>query len=105
MAYPEDLTDEQREILGREMQPNKIDTWVQTCFDRYEEETEGSGAAAVETKIEIIAASRSTHPYDEIRRRTYPSIGDQLDDLYRKGAFSDTMAATLKAVKDANPKG
>ena len=102
MAY--ELTDEQREILGREMQPNEIDTWVQACFDRYEEKTEGSGAAAVETKIAIIAASRSAHPYDEIRRRTYPNIGDQLDDLYHKGAFSDEMAAKLKAVKDANPK-
>ena len=102
MAY--ELTDEQREILGREMQPSEIDAWVQTCFDRYEEKTEGSGAPAVETKIAIIAASRSAHPYDEIRRRTYPNIGDQLDDLYHKGAFSDEMAAKLKAVKDANPK-
>jgi hypothetical protein len=102
MAY--ELTDEQREILGREMQPSKIDAWVQTCFDRHEEETEGSGAAAVEVKIAIITASQSPHPYDEIRRRTYPDIGDQLDDLYHKGAFSDEMAAKLQAVKDANPK-
>ena len=29
----------------------------------------------------------------------------KLDDLYHKGAFSDDMAAKLKAVKDANPKG
>lgn len=102
MAY--ELTDEQREILGREMQPSEIDAWVQTCFDRYEEKTEGSGAAAVETKIAIIAASRSAHPYDEIRRRTYPNVGDQLDDLFRAGAFSDEMTAKLQAVKDANPK-
>jgi len=98
MTYPKDLTDEQREILGREMTPDKIDDWVSGVM-------EYGDASSVEAKIAIIAASRSTHPYDEIRRRTYPSIGDQLDDLYRKGAFSDTMAATLKAVKDANPKG
>jgi len=103
--YPKDLTDEQIEILGREMRPENIDAWVKNCFDNYEKENEGSGAEAVETKIAIIAASQSPHPYDELRRRTYPTIGDQLDDLYRKGAFSDTMAATLKAVKDANPKG
>ena len=100
MAYPEDLTDEQREILGREMTPDTIDNWV----NYYEGKSEGTGAEAVETKIAIIAASQSPHPYDEIRRRTYPDIGDQLDDLYHKGAFSDDMAAKLKAVKDANPK-
>lgn len=43
--------------------------------------------------------------YREKRAREYPEIGDQLDDLYRKGAFSDAMAAQLKAVKDKHPKG
>ena len=43
--------------------------------------------------------------YAEKRRQAYPDMGDQLDDLYHKGAFSDEMAAKLKAVKDANPKG
>ena len=43
--------------------------------------------------------------YADNRRNAYPAIGDQLDDLYRKGAFSDDMAAAIKAVKDANPKG
>ena len=43
--------------------------------------------------------------YAEKRKAAYPEIGDQLDDLYHKGAFSDEMAAKLKAVKDANPKG
>ena len=39
------------------------------------------------------------------RRISYPSIGDQLDDLYHKGAFSAEMAAKIKKVKDDNPKG
>ena len=43
--------------------------------------------------------------YVEKRKRAYPDIGDQLDDLYKKGAFSDDMAAKLKKVKDDNPKG
>tara|TARA_R100001463_G_C3416639_1_gene209764 strand:- start:52 stop:402 length:351 start_codon:yes stop_codon:yes gene_type:complete len=38
------------------------------------------------------------------RRTEYPDIGDQLDDLYKAGAFSSTMTATLKAVKDKYPK-
>ena len=42
--------------------------------------------------------------YQDKRRKEYPSIGDQLDDLYAKGAFSDDMAAKIKAVKDKYPK-
>ena len=34
-----------------------------------------------------------------------PPIGDQLDDLFRHGAFSPEMAAQLQAVKTAHPKG
>ena len=43
--------------------------------------------------------------YQKKREREYPAIGDQLYDLYAKGAFSDEMAAKIKAVKDKYPKG
>jgi hypothetical protein len=42
--------------------------------------------------------------WDQKRQEEYPDIGDQLDDLYHKGAFSDEMAVKIKAVKDAHPK-
>ena len=42
--------------------------------------------------------------YRNERKNEYPNIGDQLDDLYKKGAFSTEMAAKIKAVKDAHPK-
>jgi len=42
--------------------------------------------------------------YSMKRQLAYPSIGDQLDDLYKKGAFSADMTAKLKKVKDDNPK-
>ena len=42
--------------------------------------------------------------YQLKRLKEYPDIGDQLDDLYAKGAFSDEMAAKIKAVKDKYPK-
>ena len=45
----------------------------------------------------------SQYAYD--RQTAYPDIGDQLDDLYKEGAFSASMAAKLKKVKDDNPKG
>ena len=42
--------------------------------------------------------------YQLKRLKEYPDIGDQLDDLYAKGAFSDEMSAKIKAVKDKYPK-
>ena len=95
MAYS--LIDAQREILGREIQPGEIDNWVAGVVDR-------GDATAVEAKIAIIAASQSPHPYHEMRRRTYPSIGDQLDALFHAGFFPEGMTAALQAVKDAHPK-
>jgi len=38
------------------------------------------------------------------RKSKYPPIGDQLDDLFKAGAFSTEMTATLQAVKDKYPK-
>jgi len=43
--------------------------------------------------------------YRGSRKKMYPDIGDQLDDLYKKGAFSTEMTAKIKAVKDKYPKG
>ena len=40
----------------------------------------------------------------ENRKEAYPDIGDQLDDLFKAGAFSTEMTATLQAVKDKYPK-
>ena len=43
--------------------------------------------------------------YARARKPLYPDIGDQLDDLYKEGAFSASMTAKLKKVKYDNPKG
>ena len=37
-----------------------------------------------------------------VGKRVYPEIADQLDDLYHNGI--DGWKATIKAIKDANPK-
>ena len=49
-------------------------------------------------------AEYDAQEYARNRKPEYPDIGDQLDDLYHKGAFSDEMAVKIKAVKDAHPK-
>tara|TARA_R100001198_G_C5145675_1_gene157425 strand:- start:10 stop:303 length:294 start_codon:yes stop_codon:yes gene_type:complete len=41
--------------------------------------------------------------YQRDRKKEYPSIEDQLDDLYHNGI--DGWKATIKAVKDKYPKG
>lgn len=46
----------------------------------------------------------SVPPYYESREAVYPGIGEQLDDLFRQGAFSVTMTETLQAIKDKFPK-
>ncbi len=40
--------------------------------------------------------------YEEKRKAEYPSIVDQLDDIYHNGV--DAWKATIKAVKDKYPK-
>ena len=61
-----------------------------------------------ETKIseeeKKLKAEWDAQEYARTRKPLYPDIGDQLDDLYKKGAFSDEMAAKIKKVKDDNPK-
>ena len=55
-------------------------------------------------KFEDMQASLAPTLYIEKRKGAYLSMGDQLDDLYKKGAFSTEMATKLKKVKDDNPK-
>jgi len=42
--------------------------------------------------------------YRRLRVNEYPSIGDQLDDLFHLGFFSEEMTAKIQAIKDKYPK-
>ncbi len=42
--------------------------------------------------------------YAELRARAYPSIGDQLDALWKGGAEAEAMRAKVQAVKIKYPK-
>ncbi len=55
--------------------------------------------------LELVESEYNSQIYREKRSNDYPSIGDQLDDLFHSGAFSSEMAAKLQAVKDKYPKG
>lgn len=43
--------------------------------------------------------------YQRQRAPEYPSITDQLDALFKAGAFPEEMAAQIQAIKDKYPKG
>ena len=59
---------------------------------------------ALNAEIDRLETEYNAQAYARTRKPLYPDIGDQLDDLYKKGAFSDEMAAKIKKVKDDNPK-
>lgn len=50
-------------------------------------------------------AAEAKTQYQRNRAAEYPSIGDQLDALFKAGAFPADMAAAIQAVKDKYPKG
>lgn len=43
--------------------------------------------------------------YRQKRLTEYPSIGDQLDALFKAGVFPAEMSAKIQAVKEKYPKG
>ena len=72
----------------------------QYLVDEYNAESARQAAAAEQ----LIADRLAARTYADRRKEDYPEIGDQLDDLFHAGAFSDEMTATIQAVKDRYPK-
>ena len=61
--------------------------------------------AEIDAELKRMQDEYDSQAYARARQPLYPEIGDQLDDLYKQGAFSADMAAKIKKVKDDNPKG
>jgi hypothetical protein len=47
--------------------------------------------------------SNNEPTFSILRTSEYPSIGDQLDDLFKQGVFSAEMTAKIQAIKDKYP--
>jgi hypothetical protein len=60
--------------------------------------------AQLDSYEDIVNAEETLNSIHIDRRSEYPDIGDQLDDLFKAGAFSTEMTATIQAVKDKYPK-
>ena len=59
--------------------------------------------ADIEAMIVVMKADYDAKEYQRKREKEYPSIPDQLDDLYHNGI--DGWKATIKVTKDKYPKG
>ena len=57
----------------------------------------------IESKLVELQAEYDANKYQRNRKKEYPSIVDQLDDIYHNGI--DGWKETIKAVKDKYPKG
>ena len=58
--------------------------------------------ADIEVKMAELQTAYDAKQYQRDRAVEYPSIKDQLDDIYHNGI--DGWKATIKVTKDANPK-
>ena len=86
-----------RSLFGRDSYDKCTGDGVVTWKDGHtttEEET-----AQINAEYERLVAIDN---YQEPRRKEYPSIADQLDDIYHNGI--DGWKATIKVTKDKFPK-
>lgn len=65
---------------------------------------EGEETNMVGFGTHAIPLNQGVMKYDQKRREEYPDIREQLDDLFKAGAFSTAMTARIQAVKDRYPK-
>lgn len=60
--------------------------------------------AEINAEVIRLQAEYDAKAYQRNRQPEYPAIGDQLDDLFKAGAFSTEMTAKIQAIKDKYPK-
>jgi len=59
--------------------------------------------ADIEVKVAELKTAYDNAEYQRDRAKEYPSMADQLDDIYHNGI--DAWKATIKTTKDKYPKG
>ena len=89
------------EIEYKDGTPNKIISDISSYGFEKKFSDEEKVIADAEAKAEADTIAAWT--YEEKRQNEYPTIPDQLDDIYHNGI--DGWKSTIKAVKDKYPKG
>jgi hypothetical protein len=77
--------------------PNVVIIRGDVAYDKDEQEV-----AYDNNVVEALVASEA---YKDLRVTEYPSIGDQLDALWKGGDAAAEMLARVQAVKEKYPKG
>ena len=90
----------------KKINPNAVVTIkgddINTCEIEWHNGTTPIPKADIEAKMVEVQADYDTNKYQRDRAAEYPSIADQLDDLYHNGI--DGWKETIKAIKDKHPK-
>ena len=76
---------------------------INTCEIEWLNGTTPISKADIEAKMAELQTEYDNNKYQRDRAAEYPSIKDQLDDIYHNGI--DGWKATIKATKDKYPKG
>jgi hypothetical protein len=76
---------------------------VDSCTIEWLDGTSEISKSDIKTKVEELQKQYDNNKYQRDRAAEYPSIVDQLDDIYHNGV--DGWKTTIKAVKDKYPKG
>ncbi len=75
---------------------------VDTCTIQWNNGTSEISKADIKTKMAELQTAYDNNKYQRDRAEDYPSMADQLDDIYHNGV--DEWKKTIKAVKDKYPK-
>ena len=75
---------------------------INTCEIEWHNETTPISKADIEAKIAELQTAYDNAEYQRKRAKEYPSMADQLDDIYHNGI--DGWKATIKTTKDKYPK-
>jgi hypothetical protein len=75
---------------------------INTCEITWHNGTTPISKADIEAKMVEVQADYDAKQYQRDRAKEYPSMADQLDDIYHNGI--DAWKATIKTIKDKYPK-
>jgi len=77
-------------------------TDIDNCVIKWIDGTSEISKTDIKNKITELQTAYDNNKYQRDRAAEYPSIKDQLDDIYHNGV--DGWKTTIKAVKDKYPK-
>jgi len=85
------------------LKPNAKWSLVDDKLEWLDKEQTEPSLSEISTEVARLQTIYDNNKYQRDRAEAYPSIVDQLDDLYHNGI--DGWKTTIKAVKDKYPKG